>query len=463
MKSGIKINFTSGALYALYMFSFLLTEFTVNVRCEKLLGAENVNAVYALGIICTTLGYFFLTISRSLIHGETARKGLLASCGCIYLIGAVTMLSTGNVVLYLASSFLSLFSFGYIGAYVHYALSMLLSGSESVGKIIGISAAAATVLQFAVQNLFITDTVFIVSIGLSLGVLILCIIKPSKDWVFENALPYDSKPELNRSHVTVLIAAVFIMSLVIGLNDGIITSLHAQKQMNIASWSRLFYALGLVIAGVAADLKKRRYLALTTVCTMLFSTVAIFFLSKPSMYVFNSVLMYFYSGFYVMYLTVTFTDLAPKTSMPTLWAGMGRIVRGVATSVIVIPAMWMFNSFGDTPILIMSCALCAAVLILLSVSGMLLPAKPGVKGSKTDDPSSVLQITAEQRLELFSARYSLTPRETEVLNHITSESKSIQEIADEMYVSRRTLQRYITSIYEKTETKSRIMERSHRD
>ena len=46
--------------------------------------------------------------------------------------------------------------------------------------------------------------------------------------------------------------------------------------------------------------------------------------------------------------------------------------------------------------------------------------------------------------------------EHEVLELLLSTEDGVQEIADSLYLSRRTLHRYISSIYEKTETKSRI-------
>ena len=50
----------------------------------------------------------------------------------------------------------------------------------------------------------------------------------------------------------------------------------------------------------------------------------------------------------------------------------------------------------------------------------------------------------------------MTPRETEVLEKLLTTEDGVQEIADSLYISRRMVQRYISSIYEKTETKTRL-------
>lgn len=331
-----------------------------------------------------------------------------------------------------------------------------LSGSSFAGRVIGFSAAAATLLQFTVQNFLYADTVFTVSILLCLCALILTAVLLRRTLPRTSPAPQGNKPQARRGEAAVLIAAVFIMSLVIGLNDGIITALHAQGQMDIASYPRLFYALGLVFAGFIADYKKRRYMPLATVCTMLFSTVAVFFLSNPAMYELNSMLMYFYSGFYMLYFTVSFIDLAPGTGAPELWAGMGRVLRGFATACIALPSVRMFSAWGDMPILLLSCTFSAAVLILLSLSGHLVITR------YPEPPQSTVcterfRISDEERLKAFSEKYALTPRESEVVAHITSGGQNLQKTAEEMYLSRRTLQRYLTSVYIKTGTKSRVM------
>lgn len=453
MKNNVKSYFLSGVFYALYLFCFLLTEFAVNVRSAELLGADSVNYIYSAGIFCTSLGYLSLHFSGKIIRGSFQRELLLALACCIYLAGALTMHFTSVKSLFTAASLISLFSFGSIGAYVHYSLSAALKSSKASGRIFGLSAAAATLLQFVMQNLLVTDAAFIISIVISVGILLIFIFRP----IFAEPLQTDFRREENnkrlRSDLVLLIAVVFMMSLVVGLNDGIITALHAKGKVNTASYSRLFYALGLILAGFIADCKKRKYMALATVCTMLFSTVAIFFLSNPAMYELNSMLMYFYSGFYVIFLSLSFVDLAPKTKAPDLWAGMGRIVRGAAIALSALPSVWLFNSHGDMPVLLLSCALSAAVLLLLALSGRLFVNK--ADETKKDAPAPLL--SEEEKLRNFSQKYSLTPRESEVVAHIVSDTKSIQETAEEMYLSRRTLQRYLTSVYKKTNTKSRIM------
>lgn len=97
----------------------------------------------------------------------------------------------------------------------------------------------------------------------------------------------------------------------------------------MTSWPRLCYLAGLLLAGFLADIRKRAFMPVITLCVLMLSNMAIFFLSDPRHYQLNLSILYFYSGFYVVYFTVLFLDLAPGTRWPLLWAGMGRLCRSL--------------------------------------------------------------------------------------------------------------------------------------
>ena len=100
-----------------------------------------------------------------------------------------------------------------------------------------------------------------------------------------------------------------------------------------------------------------------------------------------------------------------------------------------------------------SCLL--SILILL----VLLPylSNAAVSPKPTEElPSGSPELSPQERLKLYAQHCSLTPRETEVLEQLLTTEDGVQEIADSLYISRRMVQRYISSIYEKTETKTRL-------
>ena len=68
--------FLCGACFALCFFSFMLTEASVNERCAEVLGEKYVNIVYAVGLVCTGLGYLSFPAMR-----KTRKKPSYASSG----------------------------------------------------------------------------------------------------------------------------------------------------------------------------------------------------------------------------------------------------------------------------------------------------------------------------------------------------------------------------------------------
>ena len=70
--------------------------------------------------------------------------------------------------------------------------------------------------------------------------------------------------------------------------------------------------------------------------------------------------------------------------------------------------------------------------------------------------NDILTIDDNERLQTFSEEFSLTSREAEVFALLVNTEDSIQTISESLYVSRRTLERHISAIYEKTGVKSRV-------
>lgn len=65
-------------------------------------------------------------------------------------------------------------------------------------------------------------------------------------------------------------------------------------------------------------------------------------------------------------------------------------------------------------------------------------------------------IDPEAHLADFAGRFSLTPRETEVLAAVTADERPLKHVAADMGISLRVLQRHLTSLYQKTGTQSRV-------
>ena len=79
-----------------------------------------------------------------------------------------------------------------------------------------------------------------------------------------------------------------------------------------------------------------------------------------------------------------------------------------------------------------------------------------IKTTRKLNAKSDAKLRDGERLQKLAEQFSLTPREAEVIGLLVHTDDGLQVIADRLYVSRRTLERYVSAIYEKTGTKSRI-------
>lgn len=64
-------------------------------------------------------------------------------------------------------------------------------------------------------------------------------------------------------------------------------------------------------------------------------------------------------------------------------------------------------------------------------------------------------VSVEALQVAFIARYGLTPRETDVLRAVACDERPLKQIADDLGISLRMVQRHLTNIYEKTDTQTR--------
>lgn len=207
--------------------------------------------------------------------------------------------------------------------------------------------------------------------------------------------------------------------------------------------------LGLILAGFVADRKQRRLLPISTLFIQLF-TILLPALLGNALYHCNMALMYLCSGFYVIFFTVSFLAFAPATKDPALWAPMGRAVRSLTTAIVVTPIPLLFARFGSLGMTALSCLLVAALLPVV----WSLP--DGSQHRPLPEGQAHKPASREAHQIAFSEKYRLTPREQEVFARLISTEESIQQIAEGLYISRRTCQRHITAIYEKIGVKSRV-------
>lgn len=323
-----------------------------------------------------------------------------------------------------------------------------------------------------------------------------------------------------RTAVIVIFALVLLFSVLFNTLYTFIDigSPWTSQYTNIAP--RVLMAVGGFAGGVLFDLHRARYLGIAMFWMMLLSVGAMLGVEAGGPYVVGEVVYFLGSGVFMTFYTAVFVWIAQFLRAPDLWCSMGRALNNVTAIAIGAPALLAINLTSPIAVVVLLIPLIIGINALLFAAGMLdlnprprggetggragkqAGAPPGsagnitpgqaatskrtpvaseaahgiangdmpVKSSATDHVPEAAEgpapgaapsvddaaIDPEAHLADFAGRFSLTPRETEVLAAVTADERPLKHVAADMGISLRVLQRHLTSLYQKTGTQSRV-------
>lgn len=281
---------------------------------------------------------------------------------------------------------------------------------------------------------------------------------------------------------------------------------------------RVLMAVGGFAGGVLFDLHRARYLGIVMFWMMLLSVGAMLGVEAGGPYVIGEVVYFLGSGVFTTFYTTMFIWIAQLLRAPDLWCSMGRALNNVTAIAIGAPALLVIDLTSPVAVIALLIPLIIGINALLFAAGMLdlhprprgdevaghtgqQAGVPGSAGNITPDQAAVGEhtpavgnatpghgssdistqraadglpetmehptpgaapsaddaaIDPEAHLADFAARFSLTPREIEVLATVTADERPLKHVAADMGISLRVLQRHLTSLYQKTGTQSRV-------
>ena len=281
---------------------------------------------------------------------------------------------------------------------------------------------------------------------------------------------------------------------------------------------RVLMAVGGFAGGVLFDLHRARYLGIVMFWMMLLSVGAMLGVEAGGPYVIGEVVYFLGSGVFMTFYTTMFIWIAQLLRTPDLWCSMGRALNNVTAIAIGAPALLVIDLTSPVAVIALLIPLIIGINALLFAAGMLdlhprprgdevagyaaqqggaigsadniTPGQAAVGehtpavGNATPGPGSSdistqraadgmpeaaegptpgtapsaddAAIDPKAHLADFAGRFSLTPREIEVLATVTADERPLKHVAADMGISLRVLQRHLTSLYQKTGTQSRV-------
>lgn len=449
MKAEEKINYIKVImLMAIFTFIFLGIEYLF-VDMISLLVSENTVVLsqnYVLGTSC--LGFVLYPVYNRYFKGLSRR--ICIGISAIIIVALITIIYLHPTYLITLITGLILFLFlGGLGGVTSYKAICILPDQKYLARCVGISYMIGIILQF-INNNFVSLP-FIENIVLDIFIGILMFILTTIPNTLNHHLDVSKVKKERQICGGLLILLVFMMSCVFSTLDNAVTLLHATGEVNIEEFPRVLLALSGLLGGIIFDFKDRRFMSMIMYCVMLLSTICIIVLKYSESLLIGLLIFYMTSGFFVVFFTASFMEIASYMKFPDLWAGLGRAVNNLAAVILSRSSLVLINSQGNLIVVVL--VICLFVIVTIIASTYSLQRKVLIE--KLGE-SKIALFSKEEKLLKIKEQYTFTPREIEVFEYLTSTEDSVQDIANNMYVSKRTLERYISSIYKKTGVKSRI-------
>lgn len=451
-------SFQSLSALALFTFAFLGSEFFFDSRIGLLISAEGVVGAQAMILGASVVGFLAYAPISKLAGGRRALRAVEA-------VGAIAALATiavaESALAMQIAGCIAFFLLGSLGAEAHWSMARAFEGSPSLAKGTGAAYAAGILLQF-LSNQFVPACMADAAV-LCVGVAALAVFAAAGERDNESAgqAAADSSQQSAPGGAKTAIRAVWLLALVVLLAcmfstlDNVVTLANAQGSISVETWPRLFLAASGLAAGVLFDIRERRYMGFIMFAVTVLSTISILAVEAGASPVIGLIVFYLSSGFFVTFFTTTFLQLAPRMRTPQLWAGMGRAANNLCAFTVSGVSMMLTQS-GIAAVMIASLILFVLVSVAFVGAGLFrLPSTVGEREAIQAGLAAAAAPTLEEVQAEFISRSGLTPREEEVLRAVTADERPLKQVADDLGISLRMVQRHLTSIYSKTDTQTR--------
>lgn len=460
------------AVLAIFNYIFLGSEYLFDNMIRYATDSAGVVRAqnYVLGI--SVIGFLLFPCINRYFNQKMREIGLyllpIAGIICIFVIQE--HLSYRSMLL---SGFLLYILYGIIGSAVHYYAAVSLSAEKGLAKTVGFGYAFGLLLQFISNNLIHNSTIESVTLSAFLAGMVLLVRRLRLECSRGKAETENFGIEADNADIQVevqakrrslrhpMLAAMILISIVVLMTcifsslDNAVTLVHAGGSVDIGQWPRLLLAVSGLLAGVLFDMNEHRFMQIMMYCVTLLSTMCVVIIVWGGPFMAGLVVFYLSAGFFVVYFTTSFMDLSYYMKVPELWAGLGRATNNICAGITGALSLMLIETGDGMRISIIALILFAVISMLVYL--YMVQFRMDIQ---EENMAKMLEKEREKFLEdkfqAFVKNYALTNREQDVLRLLLSSDESVQVIAEQLYISRAALYRYMASLNEKTETKSRI-------
>lgn len=452
---------------ALFSFVFLGMEFFFDSRAAEFVDARSVLLYQSVILLASAVGLFIYALIERYV-GSKIKQIIIITLNIVEVAAlAAIILCSGKLILLYGIIFFIVC--GVMGGRVYHDVSRDYMDRKHLTVIVGISYALGLLLQYINYNLI--DNVILRMVMFSLAIVALAVIlflardeyAEADTYMVDERNKTDCKEKCDEttpdsgSVAVALVMVVLLMTFIFSALDNVVTVVHAEGGADVGQWPRLFLALSGVAAGFLFDIKDQRFMNQMMYCVTVLSVIAMLIIEFGGAFIIGLIVFYLAAGFFVVYFTTGFINVSYGMRWSALWSGAGRAVNNIGAGIVGIISYMLIDSPG---IMVMSVVV-ILLLVLISIAVFVLENLQKEQYRRYDEEKVTKSAEnsnarVEVDFECFADAHHLTGREREVLQKLLVSDGSVQDIADELYISRASLYRHISSMNEKTGTKTRV-------
>ncbi len=394
-------------------------------------------------VMSTVIGYT-LQAAGVVLYAFTTRRGtvnnrrVFAAALITYVAFLVPATLSHTAAGALSFGFLDSLLCGVIAGHYLYQLTFSADGNQRAASFgIGYGLASVASWLFSLIPQFYTNGTALIGCALlAAGAILLSAGSP------KTALPMQTSVKKRDPTLKKLLlpAATVVLLFSLVNNIGFATQAGSSSEGVHLEFSRMFYAIGLVTAGIVSD-KSRKNGAVCALAALSVPFIALALHGEPIPLTIFWGLGYFGFGFYAVYRVILFSDMAKEHGVVFL-ASFGLLFGRLGDAAGTGLNLLLKNRL--TWLITVAAALFAlSVFVFFKLYQLLyIPHVQSVKSER--------EIFHE-----FAAKHDLSQREREVLKLVLSE-KSNKEMAEALYVSESTVKFHIHNLLKKTGAKTRL-------
>lgn len=344
------------------------------------------------------------------------------------IISSILFFGTNNKILMsICLCTTCLFGTAGFGVGYHFSLLTLNIDREYRGRVFSIGYGIGSILTYLFTLLPCNFYSNITSLILIIPIIVINIILIyiNRDIVINSN---DTYTKSYKKYFIILSIIVLLMSILSAISTDIVST-HIFNLDGLFANTRIYYCLGLLLAGLLID-KNKEIFDVSTIISFIFSLLSIILLNQnisPNLVI---ALSYFFIGFFVVFRTLIFVNLFDQKKNAIIICSIGLMYSRIMEGIFAIVQKELVNNCVLL-IVIQAILLCLVLWVYLLYY---------LKGNRT---------STNDKLKEIVLRYKLSSQEEKVLNLLVQDLTK-KEIADKLYLSVNTIKNHVSNIYKKT-------------